>query len=78
MIGGHQEKGRRGGTREYCKHCCPGKSLRIRCENNMETENTRVKYLQDKLENGLLKNIPNSKNKRRQNKPSAQHIKYQL
>ncbi len=27
----------------------------------METENTRVKYLRDKLENGLLKNIPNSK-----------------
>ncbi len=60
MIGGHQEKGRRGGTENTASIVALGKACEL-AASNMETENTRVKYLRDKLENGLLKNIPNSK-----------------
>jgi cysteine desulfurase len=60
MIGGHQERGRRGGTENTASIAGLGKACEL-AARNMETENTRVKYLRDKLENGLLKSIPNSK-----------------
>jgi len=60
MVGGHQEKGRRGGTENTASIVALGKAC-VLAAGNLETENTRVKYLRDKLENGLLKNIPNSK-----------------
>jgi len=57
IIGGHQEKGRRGGTENV-----PGIiGLGVACElagRNLEKENTFVKSLRDKLENVLLERIP--------------------
>jgi cysteine desulfurase len=60
LIGGHQEKGRRGGTENTASIAALGKACEL-AARNMETENTRVKYLRDKLENTLLKDIPNCK-----------------
>ena len=60
MIGGHQERGRRGGTENTASIAGLGKACEL-AARNMETENTRVKYLRDKLENGLQKSIANSK-----------------
>jgi cysteine desulfurase len=60
LIGGHQEKGRRGGTENTASIVALGKACEL-AARNMETENTMVKFLRDKLEKGLLKSIPNSK-----------------
>jgi len=60
IIGGHQEKGRRGGTENTASIIALGKACEL-AAHNMDEENTRVKYLRDKLENGLLKSIPNCK-----------------
>ena len=53
LIGGHQEKGRRGGTENTASIVAIGKACEL-AARNMETENTRVKYLRDKLENKLI------------------------
>jgi cysteine desulfurase len=60
LIGGHQEKGRRGGTENTAGIIALGKACEL-AGRNMETENTKVKYLRDKLETELLKRIPNSR-----------------
>jgi len=60
IIGGHQEKGRRGGTENTASIIALGKACEL-AAHKMDEENTRVKYLRDKLENGLLKSIPNCK-----------------
>lgn len=60
LIGGHQEKGRRGGTENTASIVALGKACEL-AARNMETENTRVKYLRDKLERNLLEAIPNSR-----------------
>lgn len=60
MIGGHQEKGRRGGTENTASIVALGKACEL-AGHSMETENTRVRYLRDKLEGELLKSIPNNK-----------------
>jgi len=60
LIGGHQEKGRRGGTENVPSII----GLGVACElagRNLEAENTRVKSLRDKLENLLLEQVPNSR-----------------
>ena len=58
MRGGHQERGRRAGTEN-----APGiVALGLACElagQYMAEENTRVKALRDKLEQGVLKTVPN-------------------
>lgn len=60
LIGGHQEKGRRGGTENTPGIVGLGKACELALRN-METENTKVKRLRDKLEQELLRRIPNSK-----------------
>jgi cysteine desulfurase len=60
LIGGHQEKGRRGGTENTASIVALGKACEL-AARNMETENTRVKYLRDRLERSLLEAIPNSR-----------------
>ncbi|MBU2055353.1 MAG: cysteine desulfurase NifS [Proteobacteria bacterium] len=60
MIGGHQEKGRRGGTENTPSIIGLGKACEL-AARNMETENTRVKRLRDKLETALLERIPQSR-----------------
>lgn len=60
LIGGHQEKGRRGGTENTAGVIGLGKACELAAQK-MAEENTRVKHLRDKLENGLLERIPNSR-----------------
>ena len=60
LIGGHQEKERRGGTENTPSIIGLGKACEL-AATNMETENTRVKHLRDKLETELLARIPNSR-----------------
>lgn len=60
LIGGHQEKERRGGTENTPSIIGLGKACELAAVN-METENTRVKQLRDKLEKELLARIPKSR-----------------
>ena len=57
MIGGHQEGGRRGGTESVPSIIGLGKASEFSLDH-LDEENTRVKYLRDKLETELLKRIP--------------------
>jgi len=59
LIGGHQEKGRRGGTENSASIVGLGKACELAAKN-INTENIRVKRLRDKLEKELLK-IPQSR-----------------
>jgi len=59
LIGGHQEKGRRGGTENTAGIVGLGKACEL-ATRNISTENIRVKRLRDKLEKELLK-IPQSR-----------------
>lgn len=60
IIGGHQEKGRRAGTENTPGVIALGKACEI-ASQHIEDENTRVKALRDKLENGLMEAIPDAK-----------------
>jgi cysteine desulfurase len=60
LIGGHQERGRRGGTENTPNIIGLGKACEL-AALNMEQENTRVKELRDRLENELLARVPNSR-----------------
>jgi cysteine desulfurase len=60
LIGGHQEKERRGGTENTPSIIGLGKACEL-AARNMEAENTRVKQLRDKLEEKLRELIPNSR-----------------
>jgi len=60
LIGGHQEKERRGGTENAPAIIGLGKACELAAKN-MEKENTYVKKLRDKLEAELLKRIPQSR-----------------
>jgi len=60
MIGGHQEKERRGGTENSPGIIGLGKACELAAKN-MDKENTNVKRLRDKLEGELLKRIPQSR-----------------
>ena len=57
LNGGHQEKGRRGGTENVASIIGLGKACELAAAK-MEEENTRVRALRDKLEKGLLSSIP--------------------
>lgn len=59
LIGGHQEHGRRGGTENVASIIGLGKACELAADHMIE-ENSRVKALRDKLENGLLETIPNA------------------
>ncbi|MFZ2447527.1 MAG: cysteine desulfurase NifS [Syntrophobacteraceae bacterium] len=60
LIGGHQEKGRRGGTEATPSVIGMGVAAELAAAR-MEEENTNVKRLRDKLEAGLLKIVPSTK-----------------
>jgi cysteine desulfurase len=59
LIGGHQEKGRRGGTENVPYIIGLGKACEL-AKNHLDEENTRVKALRDYLEAKLLEKIPNT------------------
>ncbi len=59
LIGGHQERNRRGGTENVASIVGLGRAGELASEQ-LEEMNTRVKALRDRLEEGLLQNVPNT------------------
>lgn len=59
MIGGHQEKGRRGGTENVPYIIGLGKACEL-AKKHLEEENTRIRALRDYLERKILDKIPNA------------------
>ncbi len=59
LIGGHQERGRRGGTENVASIIGLGKAAELGAAA-IDEENHRVKALRDRLENTLLEKIPSS------------------
>ncbi|HIP39456.1 MAG TPA: cysteine desulfurase NifS [Desulfocapsa sulfexigens] len=59
LAGGHQEEGRRGGTENVASIVGLGKACEF-AGKMMEDENTKVRALRDKLEEGLLASVPKS------------------
>lgn len=58
IIGGHQEKGRRGGTENVPYIIGLGKAAEMAL-GSLEDKNTRIRALRDKLEQSLIDSIPN-------------------
>ena len=59
MIGGHQEKGRRGGTENVPYIIGLGKACEL-AKSHLNEENTRIRALKDYLEAKLIEKIPNT------------------
>ncbi len=59
LAGGHQEEGRRGGTENVASIVGLGRACVLAGET-MEEENTKVRALRDRLEEGLLAAVPKS------------------
>lgn len=59
LLGGHQERGRRGGTENVASIVGFGRAAELAIAR-IEQENTRVRALRDRLETTLLAEIPNS------------------
>ncbi|MBU6402400.1 MAG: cysteine desulfurase NifS [Verrucomicrobia bacterium] len=57
VIGGHQERGRRGGTENVVGMVAFGCAAELALAR-FEDENTRVRALRDRLEGGVLKTVP--------------------
>jgi len=78
MLGGHQEEGRRAGTENVPGIIGLGKACELAAKN-IEQENSRVKYLRDKLENALLKSCPDCRlNGDRKNRlPNTTNISFE-
>ena len=60
MIGGHQEKGRRGGTENTASIVGLGKAAELARERLIRGDYHCVGELRDKLENSLLANVPHT------------------
>ena len=60
IIGGGQERGRRGGTENVAGIVAFGRAAEL-AQARLAEENTRVRALRDKLERGLLSTIPGSR-----------------
>jgi cysteine desulfurase len=59
ILGGHQEAGKRAGTENTPSIVGLGKACQLAAEY-IEDENSRVKFLRDKLENQILEKCPDS------------------
>ena len=59
VVGGHQERGRRGGTENVANIVAFGRAADLAIAS-LDDENTRVRALRDRLENWILSNIPNT------------------
>ena len=77
LIGGHQEKGRRGGTENVPYIIGLGKACEL-AKNHLNEENTKVKALRDYLEAKLLEKIPNTLSQWRPGPSTSQHLERQF
>ncbi len=59
VIGGHQERGRRGGTENVANIVAFGRAAEL-AMSHLHDENTRVRGLRDRLEKTILSTIPNT------------------
>jgi cysteine desulfurase len=59
LIGGHQERSRRGGTENLASIIAMGRAAEL-AASRLGEEATRVRALRDRLERGILERIPNS------------------
>jgi cysteine desulfurase len=59
VMGGHQERGKRGGTENVASIVGFGRAAELAMAH-LQDENTRVGALRDRLENGILKMVPNT------------------
>lgn len=59
LIGGHQEKGKRGGTENVASIVGFGRAAELALAH-LEEENTRVRAMRDRMENTILSSIPNT------------------
>jgi cysteine desulfurase len=59
VIGGHQERGRRGGTENVANIVAFGRAAELAMAS-LNEENTRVRALRDRLEETILKTIPHT------------------
>jgi cysteine desulfurase len=59
LRGGHQERGRRAGTENAASIVALGVAAELAMQN-MEFENTKVKAMRDRLEEGILAVVPNA------------------
>ncbi len=59
LRGGHQERGRRAGTENAASIVALGKAAELAMEH-MEYENTVIKAMRDRLEQGILDAVPNA------------------
>jgi len=59
LIGGHQERGKRGGTENVAGIVGFGRAAELAMER-LEDENTRVRALRDRLEETILRTVPNT------------------
>lgn len=60
IVGGHQERGKRAGTENVPYIVAMGEAAQL-AQEALPFESTTVKYLRDKLENSLIKNIFNAR-----------------
>jgi len=79
LIGGHQEKGRRGGTENVPGIIALGKACELAAAN-MGKENTHVRALRDRLETELLNAIPQSRvnGTRNERLPNTTNISFEF
>jgi cysteine desulfurase len=59
LIGGHQERGRRGGTENVAQIVGFGRAAEL-ARDRLHEENTRIRKLRDKLEDAILATIPHT------------------
>jgi cysteine desulfurase len=59
LIGGHQERGKRGGTENVASIIGFGRAAEL-AEAHLGDENTRVRALRDRMENTILSTVPNT------------------
>ena len=78
ILGGHQEAGKRAGTENTAGIVGLGKACQVAAQY-LDDENTRIKFLRDKLENEILKKCPDSKlNGDKKNRlPNTTNISFQ-
>ena len=60
IVGGHQEKGKRAGTENVPYIIALGKACEM-ADKALVEEETRVKFLRDKLEKGIISSVPNAR-----------------